>query len=489
MTPLPVTSPINFGTDGWRAVVADDFTYERVRAVAQAVAWYLEGDRRGAVVGHDTRFSAELFAREVARVLAANGQQVLVLDHPVPTPTITWTVVERRMAGAVAVTASHNPAEFNGLKYKPDYGGSAAPEVVAKLEQLTQRALDEGVLAIPFDDAVASGAVTLFDPVPDYLRQVGRLVDLPRLREAGLRILHEPMYGAGIGLIQAAVGGGRTTVTQLHSERNPGFGGMHPEPIGKYMPEATARMAAGGFDLCIANDGDSDRVGIIDETGRFITQLEVMALLAMYLLEKRGARGTLVRSLTSGVMLDRLGERFDVPVLETPVGFKYIGPKMIETDALFAGEESGGFAFRGHIPERDGIVAGLTVAEMVVAYGMPLSHVLQHLFDLVGPHSYARHDVRFERDEYEEKKRQVTARMRTQQPKEIAGVAVAGTRTDDGFKFLLADTSWVLVRMSGTEPLMRVYAEASSPQRVDELLAAMEEIVEIAPPHPGGDGQ
>ncbi len=484
-----MTSPINFGTDGWRAVVADDFTYERVRAVAQGVAWYLEGDPRGAVVGHDTRFSAELFAREVARVLAANGHHVLLLDHPVPTPTITWTVVERHQAGAVAVTASHNPAEFNGLKYKPDYGGSASPEVVAKLEELTGRALREGVVAVPFEEAVASGRVEVVDPVPDYLRQVGRLVDLPRLRDAGLRILHEPMYGSGRGLIQAAVGGGgKTTVTELHAERNPGFGGMHPEPIGKYMPEATATMAAGGYDLCIANDGDSDRVGIIDETGRFITQLEVMALLAMYLLEKRGLRGHLIRSLTSGVMLDRLGERFDVPVIETQVGFKYIGPKMIETDALLAGEESGGFAFRGHIPERDGIVAGLTVAEMVVAYGMPLSGVLQHLFDLVGRHSYSRHDIRFERADYEERKQQVEARMRGQQPRQIAGVDVVGTRSDDGFKFLLADASWVLVRMSGTEPLMRVYAEAGSPERVEELLAAMEKMVGIASPPAGASG-
>ncbi|MGA8016809.1 MAG: phosphoglucomutase/phosphomannomutase family protein [Candidatus Dormiibacterota bacterium] len=481
--------PIAFGTDGWRAIVADDFTYARVRAVAQAVAWYLDGDRRGVVVGHDTRFSAELFAREVARVLAANGLQVLLLDRPVPTPTITWTLVEQRRGGAVAVTASHNPAEFNGLKYKPDYGGSAAPEVTEKLEKLAARALEEGVKAMPFEEALGSGRVEVLDPVPAYLAQVGRLIDVQRLREAGLRILHEPLYGAGSGLIAQALSGGATTVTELHSERNPGFGGLHPEPIAHYMPEAMARMAEGKFDLCIANDGDADRVGIIDETGRFITQLEVMSLLAMYLLEKRGERGHLIRSLTSSVMIDRLGERFDVPVIETPVGFKHIGPKMIETNALLAGEESGGFAFRGHIPERDGIVAGLTVAEMVVAYGMPLSRVLAHLFELVGPHSYARHDIRFDRDEYPAKRREVDARMREQRPEKIAGVAVSGTRTDDGYKFLLADGSWVLVRMSGTEPLMRVYAEASSGQRVAELLHAMEEMVGVESPEPVGSGR
>ena len=481
-----MASPISFGTDGWRAVVADDFTYERVRAVAQAVAWYLQDDRRGAVVGHDTRFSAELFAREVARVLAANGHGVLLLDRPVPTPAITWTVVERRRAGGVVVTASHNPPEFNGLKYKPDYGGSAAPEVVARLEELAARALAGGIVAVPFEEAVARGGVEMLDPLPGYLRQVGRLVDIPGLRDAGLRILHEPMYGSGAGLIQAAVGGGATTVTELHAERNPGFAGMHPEPIARNMPEAMAKMAGGGYDLCIANDGDADRVGIIDDTGRFVTQLEVMALLAMYLLEKRGERGHLIRSLTSSIMLDSLGERFGVPVIETQVGFKYIGPRMMETDALLAGEESGGFAFRGHIPERDGIVAGLIVAEMVVAYGMPLSRILAHLFELVGPHSYARHDIRFDRAKYEQKRRDVQGHMEGRRPQEIAGVAVVGSRSDDGFKFLLADSSWVLVRMSGTEPLMRVYAEAATPERVDTLLAAMEEMVGIAADRPDG---
>jgi phosphomannomutase len=470
-------SPIAFGTDGWRAVIADDFTYERVRAVAQAVAWYLSGDDRGVVVGHDTRFSAEHFAREVARVLAANGQRVLLLDRPVPTPVITWTLVERGCAGAIAVTASHNPAEFNGLKYKPDYGGSAPPEVTAELERLSARALAEGVKAIPIDAALAGGGVAMVDPVPGYLTQVGRLVDLDKIRAAGLRILHEPMYGAGIGLITAAVGGGATSVTEIHAERNPGFGGLHPEPIGRYMPEAMARMAAGGLDLCIANDGDADRVGIIDETGRFVTQLEVMSLLAMYLLEKKGERGHLIRSLTSSVMIDGLAARFGVPVIETPVGFKHIGPRMMETDALLGGEESGGFAFRGHIPERDGIVAGLLVAEMVVDYAMPLSAVLRHLFDLVGPHSYARHDIRFEREEYAARRREVEESMSSRHPAEIAGVQVSGTRTDDGFKFMLADSSWVLVRMSGTEPLMRIYAEAPSPERVDALLRAMEEMV------------
>jgi phosphomannomutase len=468
-------SPIRFGTDGWRGVVADDFTYANVRAVAQAVAWYLNADSRPVVVGHDTRYCAELFAREVARVLAANDKRVLLLDGPSPTQVSSWTVVDRATAGAVVVTASHNPPEFNGLKFKPDFGGSAPPEVVERLEVLSAQALRDGVSAMPFDDAVAAGMVELIDPLPSYTAQLGRMVDLPRLRNAGLRILHEAMYGGAAGYVRRLLAGGTTRVDELHSERNPGFGGMHPEPIAQYMPDAMAKMAAGGYDLGIANDGDADRVGIIDERGVFINQHQVMALLCLYLLEKRGLRGAVVRSLTTTNMVDRLGEIYGVPVYELQVGFKYIGPKMSETDALIGGEESGGFAFRGHIPERDGVLAGLQVAAMIVDYGMPLSGILAHLEDIVGKHAYARHDISMPREGYAERKEAMYRALGENPPTQLAGGAIVRTRTDDGFKFYLEDDSWALVRFSGTEPLIRVYSEAPSPERVEELLAALEQ--------------
>src|SRR5579864_3543864 len=372
-------SPIRFGTDGWRAVVADDFTYANVRAVAQGVASYLGGETRPVVVGHDSRYCAEMFAREVARVLVANGLSVVLLDRVTPTPAVSWAITQQHAAGGVVVTASHNSAEFNGIKYKPDFGGSAPPEVVAEIEHHAARALLEGVTQVTYDDALQTGRLALEDPLPAYLEQLGKMVDLDRLRSRGLRILHEAMYGAGAGLIARALQGGKTTVEELHADRNPGFGGMHPEPIDRYMPEAMQRMRDGGFDLGIANDGDADRVGIIDETGRYVNQLQVMALFTMYLLEQRGLRGDIVRSLTESSMVDALGERFGVPVHEMPVGFKYIGTKMQETDALLGGEESGGFAFRGHIPERDGILAGLMMADMLVEYGEPLSRILAHL--------------------------------------------------------------------------------------------------------------
>lgn len=483
-----MAAEIHFGTDGWRAVVGDDFTYENVRAVAQGVAAYLEGESRPVVIGHDARYCAELFAREVARVLAANGLDVILLDRVTPTPAVSWTVVEQHAAGGVVVTASHNPMEFNGLKYKPDFGGSASPEVVAELEKNTVKALSQGVRTLAFDEAVSAGKVRLVDPLPSYFTQLGRMVDLARLRAAGLKVAHEAMYGAGAGLIARALDGGSTTVTELHSERNPGFGGMHPEPIDRYMPEAMALMAEGGHDVLVANDGDADRVGIIDGTGRYVNQLEVMALFTMYLLEKRGERGDIVRSLTTTNMVDALGERFGVTVHEMPVGFKYIGAKMRETDALLGGEESGGFAFRGHIPERDGILAGLMIADMIVEYGQPLSEILEHLFDLVGPHAYRRDDIRFEREGYEKRKADIYKRMEKDAPTELAGEAVVRTRTDDGFKFYLEDGSWALMRMSGTEPLMRVYSEAATSHRVDELIATLEQHVGAHPEPAGAAG-
>ena len=475
-------TPIRFGTDGWRAVVADDFTYENVRAVAQGVAWYVGGDDRPLVVGHDSRFTAELFAQEAARVLVANGRHVVLLNRVAPTPAISWTVIRKRAAGAMAITASHNSAEFNGIKYKPDFGGSAPPEVVAQLEHETERAQRDGVTAMPYTDAMQTGRLSIVDPIPDYLAQIGTMVSLPRLRDRGLRILHEAMYGAGAGLVAEALGAGRTTVEQLHNERNPGFGGMHPEPIDRYMPEAMQRMAAGGFDVCIANDGDADRVGIIDEHGRYVNQLQVMSLLAMYLLEFRGERGDIVRSITSSSMLDELGRRFGVTVDETPVGFKYIGQKMQETNALFGCEESGGYAFRGHIPERDGILSGLMVAQMLIDYDKSVSGLVQHLVDLVGPHAYARHDISFPREGYDERKQDVYKRFSEHEPTEFAGVPVQRVRSDDGFKFYLSDGSWVLMRMSGTEPLMRVYAEAPTDTRVAELLAEMERAADVEEP-------
>jgi phosphomannomutase len=472
-----MTVEIKFGTDGWRGIIADDFTYESVRVATQGIAQYLVSrPNPSAIVGYDTRFASDLFAREVSQVLAANGVTVHLIDAPAPTQVSTYAILDRKTAGGLVITASHNPYYFSGLKYKPEYAGSASPEVTNRLEEEIQRVQRGGrVRLVRYDDAVRDGRIEVFDPKPAYIAQVNRLVNLDRVKAAGLRILHEPMYGASQGYVRALLGGGKTTVEEIHQERNPGFGGMHPEPIAQYMPEALERMRKGKFDLGIANDGDADRVGIIDEKGQFVNQLQVMALLMMYLVEKRGQKGDVVRSLTSTSMVDKLGERFGVTVHELPVGFKYLGPKMQEVDGLLGGEESGGFAFRGHIPERDGVLSGMMFAAMIVDYGLPLSKILDHLIELVGPHAYARHDLHLDRDEYAARRTELYGRLEKDPPTDIAGGRVVRSRTDDGFKFYLDDGSWVLVRFSGTEPLIRVYSEAPSKARVDQLLAALEE--------------
>jgi phosphomannomutase len=472
-----MTVEIKFGTDGWRGIIADDFTYESVRVATQGIAQYLVSrPNPSAIVGYDTRFSSDLFAREVSQVLAANGVKVHLIDAPAPTQVSTYAILDRKTAGGLVITASHNPYYFSGLKYKPEYAGSASPEVTNRLEEEIQRVQRGGrVRLVRYDDAVRDGRIEVFDPKPAYIAQVNRLVNLDRIKAAGLRILHEPMYGASQGYVRALLSGGKTTVEEIHQERNPGFGGMHPEPIAQYMPEALERVRKGKFDLGIANDGDADRVGIIDEKGQFVNQLQVMALLMMYLVEKRGQKGDVVRSLTSTSMVDKLGERFGVKVHELPVGFKYLGPKMQEVDGLLGGEESGGFAFRGHIPERDGVLSGMMFAAMIVDYGLPLSKILDHLIELVGPHAYARHDLHLDRDEYAARRTELYGRLEKDPPTEIAGGRVVRSRTDDGFKFYLEDGSWVLVRFSGTEPLIRVYSEAPSKERVDQLLAALEE--------------
>jgi phosphomannomutase len=475
-----VPPAIKFGTDGWRGVVGDDFTYETLRYAAQGVAEYLRdkgGDPLG-IVGYDCRFASELFADEVARVLAGNGVKSLIFDRPSPTQVASWTVIHRGAAGAAVVTASHNPYIFNGLKYKPETGSSAPPEVIAELERRINEIVPRGPAAVS-RAAPGDRLIERYDPRPPYYEQIGRMVDLDGIRHAGLRILHECMHGSGYGYLTDLAGGASTTVTELHAERNPYFGGVNPEPIPPNLHQALQTMKGRGNDLCVCTDGDADRVGIIDETGRFIDQLQVYALLMRYLIETRGWKGPVVKSINMTYMADRLAERYGVPVYEVPVGFKSIAPKMMEVDAVLGGEESGGFAIRGHIPERDGLLAGLFFADMIVKEGKPLSQVLAALESEVGPHAYARHDIRMPRETYEEDRRRVMQTLAGKTPRTLAGVDVRRLRDDDGFKFYLEDGSWVLLRTSGTEPLIRVYSEAASEEEVSSRLAALEEVVGI----------
>ena len=475
--------PIKFGTDGWRGIIADDFTYANLGRVSQGVAAYLisRGADPLAVVGYDCRFGAEAFAGESARVLAGNGVRTLLFDRPSPTQVASWTVIDRRAAGAVVITASHNPWLFNGVKYKPETGSSAPTEVIQDLESRIN-CLDEGdVRRADLAEAKAQGLIQTYDPRPSYHQQVGKMVDLDAIRFAGLDIVHECMHGSGYGYITELIGGGSTRVSELHAERNPFFGGVNPEPITPNLTSALQTMKAGGHDLCIATDGDADRIGIIDETGRFINQLQVYALLMLYLFEKRGMRGPVVKTVNMTSMADKLGREFGVDVYELPVGFKNVAPKMMETDAVLGGEESGGFAIRGHIPERDGILAGLCFADMIIRYQKPISQILADLEARVGPHFYERRDIPMPRETYALDRERIMNTMREREPREIDGQKVERIRDDDGFKFYLADGSWVLIRMSGTEPLIRIYAEAASQEDVTARLDGIQDLIGVGP--------
>jgi phosphomannomutase len=479
-----VPPAIKFGTDGWRGVTADDFTYETLRYAAQGIAEYVVGrsQRPLAVVGYDCRFASEFFAAEAARVLAGNGVETLLFDRASPTQVASWTVIDRKTTGALVVTASHNPYTFNGVKYKPETGSAAPPEVIADLERLIAAAAGRGPEAVRRAES-EDPRVKLYDPQPQYRTQIERMVELPSLRGAGLRVLHECMHGSGFGYLAELLGGGATQVTELHSERNPFFGGVNPEPIPENLADALEAMSQGGHDLCICTDGDADRLGIIDERGGFVNQLQVYALLMWYLIEIRGWKGPVVKSVNMTSMADRLGEIYGVPVYEVPVGFKNVAPKMMETDAVLGGEESGGFGIRGHIPERDGILAGLFIADMLVRTGHPVSGLLKELEAKVGPHAYARHDIHLSRDTYETDRKRVLQTLREHAPQSVAGVPVQRVRDDDGFKFYLADGSWVLLRTSGTEPLVRVYSEAGTEEAVEARLAELEQIVGLDGKH------
>ncbi len=457
---------IKFGTDGWRAVIAEDYTFENVRKVSQAFAGYLKSEGRakdGVVIGYDTRFASENFAAATAEVMAANGIKTWLSDRFCPTPVLSFSIIERKAGGGVMITASHNPPTDNGFKVKPYYGGSASPEIVADLEGR----LEEPVQRMALSEAIKSGLVEYIELSDGYAGQLAKVVDVEGIKNSKLRIAVDPMWGAGQGYFPMILGGGSVSVTELHAARNPLFPGMHnPEPITKNLSDFLSLMAKGEHDLGIANDGDADRVGIVDETGRFMNQLEVFALLALYMLEVRGERGPIVKSLSTTSMVDKLGKLYGVEVYETPVGFKHIGPLMMEKDAIIGGEESGGNGFRGHIPERDGILSGLVMADMMLKLGKSASGLLEYLFEKVGPHYYDRVDFSFEQS----KRAAIIENIKKNPPKDLAGMPVVKIRDDDGFKYYSEDGSWLLIRFSGTEPIMRVYTETTSADKVKPIL-------------------
>jgi phosphomannomutase len=463
-----MSSIIRFGTDGWRGVIAEDYTFDNVRRCAQGFASFLlkKGKKNAwVVVGYDKRFASEHFAAAAAEVLVANGLRVYLTDGATPTPVIAYSVVDKGAAGAVNITASHNPPTDNGFKVRDEHGGAIDPNGLKEIEALIPPSI-EGVRRVSLDEAISNGTCVKFDPAPNYIKHLADLIDVQPIKDAGLRVVVDAMWGNGAGWFTRLLSGGRTSVTEIHNIRNPIFPEMlRPEPIPPNINVGLRTTVEQNADVLIVTDGDADRIGVGDENGNFVNQLQVYALLAFYLLEVRGERGPIVKTLSTTSMLEKLGKIYGVPVYETGVGFKYVAPKMLETNAMIGGEESGGYAFRGNVPERDGILAGLYMLDMIVRLKRKPSQLLDLLFSKVGPHYYNRVDMAFHGDRAVYEKKILDAK-----PSLVGGLKVTNLNTLDGFKFLLEDGGWLLIRFSGTEPIVRVYCETTHQDKVQAIL-------------------
>lgn len=457
-------SEIRFGTDGWRAIVADTFCMGGVERVADAIARYVLSKyppERGVVIGHDTRFLAERFAAGCARVLGARGIELYMFDRAMPTPIVAHSIMQLGAAGAIMLTASHNPPEYNGIKFIPEYAGPASVGITSVIEGYLREggAPAEGSPAAATTPSAAAGGaapeVTTFDPLPQYANHLKDLIDFEVIAAAGLKVVVDPMFGAGQGILARFLEDNGVVVHSIHDYRDVLFGGGMPEPTAAGLSALSAEVVDSGSDLGLALDGDGDRFGIVDAGGTALSSNQVLALIAEHLLD-RGHRGAVVRTVATTHILDKIAAGHGVALVETPVGFKYIAEVMMAEPVVVGGEESGGLSVAGHIPEKDGLLADLLIAELVAVRRKPVAGILEDLYGKYGLHLTSRIDIHMDED----RKGRVLARLREEPPTSIAGRAVIETNTMDGFKFLLAGGEWVLARPSGTEPLIRVYIEA-----------------------------
>lgn len=467
---MPNPTNIKFGTDGWRAVIGRDYTYENVERVAQAYADYLATNGAGrnghVVVGYDRRFSSEDFARRAAEIMAGNGFTVSLFNESAPTPLISWAVKELKAVGGVVITASHNPADFNGFKIKAPWGGSAAPETTAAVEKLVDA-------NPPRRGEVAADTHANLSPAIDsYRSQIASYIDLERIRGSKSTVVVDPMHGSGASWVASFLQGGQLDVETIRANRDPLFGGVNPEPIDSNLGLLKQRVLAKRALVGLATDGDADRVGAVNERGETMSMHDVVPLILLHLIRQRKMTGGIVRTFSQSVLLKRLAEAHHLKLYETAIGFKYIADLMLKDDILIGAEESGGIGVKGHIPERDGILNSLLFLEAIVAAGKPPSEMLRDLHREFGEFHFRRRDLKVETSTGQ----QLIARLSTARPAEFAGYPVAGVETIDGTKLLFEDESWLLFRQSGTEPMLRIYAEATTLAKVEELLTAAEKL-------------
>ncbi len=464
---------IKFGTDGWRGVMAADFTFANVALVAGAVADFVLAHNlagRGVVIGYDNRFLSERFADTVAGVLTGRGVRVYLARKALPTPVVAFAVQHLKAGGAVMLTASHNPPEYNGIKFIPEYAGPALPEITDEIEEYILRRQRSGTIPA----CGANGpARELIDPSRSYAEHLLELIDTETIQEAGMQVVVDPLYGAGIGYLEGMLSGLGARVDSLHNHRDPLFGGSLPDPSAAKLGTLRDTVLLKGAHLGLGLDGDADRLGVIDADGTYISPNQLLTLVYYHLVTSRGWSGPVARTVATTHLVDRIAADHGQEVIETPVGFKYIGQALMERGCIVGGEESGGLSIRGHVPEKDGILAGMLAVEMVAVHGKSLKALLEEVGDRYG-HLYGeRLDVRTSAD----RKPRILESLRRLEPDRLAGQPVAGRFTVDGTKLVLEDGAWVLVRASGTEPVFRIYIEARSLEQVERIQNAVRGLV------------
>lgn len=479
---------IQFGTDGWRAVISEEFTFDNVRLVAQAIAEQTleeHAQRNGVsdalpavVIGYDSRFLSDRYAMAVSEVLAANGLQVWLSKGDTPTPLVSYAVVEKGAAAGVMITASHNPPRYNGIKLKAHFGGGVSGQTSKAVAQRVaqNQAAGRSPLRVDGKEALAQGHIRRFDPLLAYREHVRRMVDFDAIRRAELTVAVDAMHGSGRTVLRRMLEEADCRVVELRGEMNPGFNGVHPEPIARNLHPLMAEMMSGRFILGLATDGDADRIGAMAPGGRFIDPHAIMALLTDYLIREKGLRGAIVKTVSTTQMLNRLAAYHGLPIHETPVGFNHISDLMLTEDVLIGGEESGGISVKGHIPEGDGVLMGLLLAELVAVRRGDLGALLDELMarPYVGSFCYARND----RAVPPFNKTTLVRGLMSRVPATLAGQPIERVSDGDGVKYILADNSWLLIRPSGTEPVLRIYAEAPTDDEVADLLQSGGDLAE-----------
>lgn len=462
--------PIKFGTDGWRAVIADQFTFDNVRIVAQAIADYWKQTGReplSAVVGYDRRFLSDQFAKTTADVFAGNGIRCILTNTATPTPAVSYAIRDRKLVGGVMITASHNPPQFNGVKIKAHYAGSADPGITKAVEaQLGKTTPREG----------NAGLIAVEDVRQRFVAEVKRYANFKRIADSGLHVAADAMYGAAGTIFEETLAGTRCKVRSIHADPNPLFGGVNPEPMPQNLGESMRLLKAQPADICIVNDGDADRLAAIDDRGEYISTHYVYALLLRHFVRNRKGKGIVVKALTSTSLLDKMCAKWGIELKETAVGFKWIAEWMLKpgVNVLIGGEESGGIGFQGHIPERDGILAGMLLLELLATEQKKPSEIIAELNKEFGPHFYDRLDPHYPLDKIPG----LMEHVKNHPPKDLAGSPFERLTHYDGVKMYAKDGSWLMIRGSGTEPIIRIYAESDSPGRVKKLMAQGQEIAD-----------